>query len=395
MNQKLKSISLMRNGINNMFNSRHYVPILKWKRAEQGALKEVQDEVKDNIIPLIELVMPKPKFLYKNEKKKIKKTREEIFQELILDFETKRIVEIPQEIMKSWGKRPAFIDFSLLYTTELKSNSIKKILEKAEELGIYLTPVFNLADDEKIVKEIKQLFKKYKKGICLRIISSDLENICNLNKKLEEILRRLEARKSDIDLLVDIKEIKENDSKYLKYLNLSQEIIDLNEWRSFIFASGVFPETLSDCKLDEPNFIPRSDWQNWKKQLESRTLKRNPTFADYAIRHPIYNEAFLFYHPTTSIKYTLKDEWLILKGQKQKHEQYLANAKLLLEELSDKFCGENFSYGDRYIVEKARHYDAYIKDQKKIKGTGSTETWLRAGINHHLVLVAHQVANLP
>jgi len=37
----------MRNGINNMFDSKHYIPILKWKRAEQGALKVLKDEQKN------------------------------------------------------------------------------------------------------------------------------------------------------------------------------------------------------------------------------------------------------------------------------------------------------------------------------------------------------------
>ena len=34
-----------------MFNSKHYIPILKWKRAEQGALGGLTDENKKNITP--------------------------------------------------------------------------------------------------------------------------------------------------------------------------------------------------------------------------------------------------------------------------------------------------------------------------------------------------------
>lgn len=80
-----------------------------------------------------------------------------------------------------------------------------------------------------------------------------------------------------------------------------------------------------------------------------------------------------------------------MKGKKQKFGMYLANAKLLVGD--KRFSGENFSYGDKYIFEKAKHHDAYAKNNK-IGGTGSTETWIRAGINHHLELVAHQVASL-
>ncbi len=44
-----------------LFNSKHYVPILKWKRAEQGALKSLAEEYKQFITPVIQLVMPKYK----------------------------------------------------------------------------------------------------------------------------------------------------------------------------------------------------------------------------------------------------------------------------------------------------------------------------------------------
>jgi hypothetical protein len=82
-----------------------------------------------------------------------------------------------------------------------------------------------------------------------------------------------------------------------------------------------------------------------------------------------------------------------MKGKKQKFEMYLANANLLSKK-DKRFYGKDFSYGDNYINEKGIHYDRYIKDPN-IKGTGSTETWLMAGINHHLTLVVNQIANLP
>lgn len=71
---------------------------------------------------------------------------------------------------------------------------------------------------------------------------------------------------------------------------------------------------------------------------------------------------------------------------------YLASAAVLVKD--KRFCGENFSDGDKYIAEKAKHFVEYVKNPA-IKGRGSTETWLKAGINHHLVLTAHQVASLP
>jgi hypothetical protein len=80
-----------------------------------------------------------------------------------------------------------------------------------------------------------------------------------------------------------------------------------------------------------------------------------------------------------------------MKGQKQKYEQYLASAAILVKD--ERFYGEGFSEGDKYISEKAEHFKTYRRNPA-VKGTGSTATWLKAGINHHLVLTARQVANL-
>ncbi len=374
-----------------MFDSTHYVPILKWKRAEQRALEVLKNKDKDHITPLIELVMPTvPR--YKDKEGKVRRTPEEIFLKMVSTFREVRIQKIPEEILKYWGHRPIFIDFSLLHapqdTTRLKVESLKKIVTTGVELDLDLIPVINLSDDKEIKETACLLSKKHNKGICLRIVSSDLADIENLNKKIGSFLLTFDLSEESINLLVDIKE---KGDQYLQYMNLSQKIKNLTNWKNFIFASGAFPEDLSECKFDEENLIPRTDWKSWKKHVASKELQRKPTFADYTIRYPIYNESLQYYHPTASIKYTHDNNWLVMKGKKQEFKLYLANAKLLAG--SPYFYGEKFSDGDKTIAEKAKHFEQYTKNPK-IKGTGSTETWLRAGINHHLTLVAYQIANL-
>ncbi len=386
----------MKSGRNNTSNSKHYVPILKWKRAEQGALEAMVDKYKGLISPVIELVMPKPKSLFKDKKGTIKKSREELFQELIATFRTKRIPEIPEEIMKSWEKKPAYIDFSLLYTVDLKVESIKRIFVKATESGLNLTPILNLSDNDEVKKAIKQIFKKYTNKICFRIVSSELENISSLNSQLDGLLQYFNAAQRDIDLLIDLKEAKSDDGGYYRrYFNYSQGIKNLISWRNFIFACGAFPGNLSECSIDEPTYIPRTEWINWMKIRKSEA-KRVPIFADYAVRNPIYNETLQFYSSSASIKYTLERDWIVLRGKARKFEDYLAHASLLVKEKF--FLGENFSEGDRFIVEKARYFPEYMQkkiEKKKLDGTGNTAMWLEAFINHHLTLTANQLANLP
>ena len=61
MQQRSENIFLMKSGKNNMLDLRHYIPILKWKRAEEGALKALREDQKKYITPLIQFVMPKNK----------------------------------------------------------------------------------------------------------------------------------------------------------------------------------------------------------------------------------------------------------------------------------------------------------------------------------------------
>lgn len=359
-----------------LFNSNHYVPILKWKRAEQGALKVLAEEHKIHVTPLIQFVMPKQK-------------PNDQLEDIIARFEeqTPKMVE---KIIEAWGIAPVFVDVSLIFTTPLKAKSLEAIAKASSKFGGVTIPVIHLNDEEEIKKTAYAVAKNNASGLCLRLVCADFHDISKMNRAIAELVSKSGLNEKNIDLIVDIKETEKNGDKYARYFSLSQNIKNLTKWRTFIFASGSFPENLSECKFDEENIIPRIDWIGWKKRTSDKKLKRMPTFSDYTIQHPVYRESSQFFHPTSSIKYTLENEWLIMKGKKQKFELYLANAAELKKD--KRFYGEGYSDGDKYIAEKAEHFTNYIKNPS-VKGTGSTETWLRAGINHHLTLAAHQVAN--
>jgi len=378
-----------------MFSSKHYIPILKWKRGEYRALKGLRDKDKHDITPLIELVMPTVQ-LYKDKKKTVKKSAEEMIKEMVIKFEEKRILEIPKEILTSWGNQPIFVDFSLIYGTQpaihLKIKALKSIILAGISMGLKIIPVLNLNEELEFKQELCSLSGKNNLGICLRVTSSDLSDMANiktLNDKIKNFLLIFNLNEKNIDLLIDIKE--KND-QYSKYINASQTIMNLIKWRNFIFASGAFPENLNGCKLDEQTLLPRMDWQEWVEHKKNKKLQRNPIFADYTIRNPIFIESLQYHSSTTSIKYTLENDWLVMKGKKLDYPLYLVNAKLLVED-TKYFYGENFSSGDQYLAQKAKHYYKYIKNPS-IKGTGRSEDWIAMGISHHLALVVSQMANL-
>jgi len=368
-----------------MFNSKHYIPILKWKAAERLALAKLSIPAKRFVSPLIQVIMPVPE----RPKKDAERSLAEQLEESITKLKA-RLPRIPEEILKYWGKTPAFIDLSLI-SASLRDEGFTKILTVGKKLDILLIPVICLNYDKWVQTTVTSLAKENKTGLCLRLFRTDFAHQTALNRRIGDFLNVHHLSEKDIDLLIDFQEVKDidllegfqiTDEQCLKLADLNQRIPNLLKWRTFTFACGSFPVDLSACELGV-NYIPRSDWNSWARQISSAELQRKPSFADYTIQNPIYKESLQFFPPSASIRYTLKDRWLIMRGQKSKSVQYLANARLLSQ--LPEFFGASFSYGDAYIEGKG----------KDLKGkTGNAMTWLAAGINHHLACTVDQIANL-
>ena len=215
-----------------MFDSKHYVPILKWKRAEQGALAMLSQEHKKHISPLIQFVMSN----YDPEDK---------LEEIVQKFEG-HSPEIPGKVIAAWGATPIFVDVSLLFTPPLKAKSLDMISRNGYLSGGVFIPVIHL-DDEPVIKTVAySIARDTESGICLRLICPDFSDLNKLNTAIVELISDSGLKEKDIDLLIDIKETGENGNKYAKYFNLSQTISTLSKWRTFIFAGGAFPEDLSN-----------------------------------------------------------------------------------------------------------------------------------------------------
>ncbi|MBI2479895.1 MAG: hypothetical protein HYV60_15060, partial [Planctomycetia bacterium] len=161
----------------------------------------------------------------------------------------------------------------------------------------------------------------------------------------------------------------------------------LSKWRSFTLLSGAFPKDLQGLEKDSVHTLPRDEWLYWCEQVLLLPHKlRRPTFGDYTVQHAIYDEPAENCNPSASIRYTYDNYWVIMRGHGLKNKdslknaQYPAEAQLLCER--DEFCRAEFSNGDRYIYETSQTPDE----------PGTPLTWIRAGINHHMVFAARQIA---
>ena len=209
--------------------------------------------------------------------------------------------------------------------------------------------------------------------------------VCPLNKDLMQLLSNLGISAQEADILVDLKVTTDAS---IKLRDICGRLPSLLAWRTFTVASGAFPEDLVDLAKNQQHKLMREDWLSWSSQNKRRpTLPRRPSFGDYTIQFPHYKKPVDFANPSASIRYTSESYWVIMRGEQLHgadspgHAQYWANARLLCNR--EEFCGADYSKGDEYIYDKSQ----------PTKNPGTPQTWLRAGINHHLTFVINQIAS--
>ncbi len=367
-----------------MTNIKPYIPILRWRPAEMAAVQKLFPKDRKNITPLIEFIMPPPK-TDKDDYKKILENSREVF--------LKRMPEVAEQVVKYCGRATIFVDVHLI-DGDIRASTLEQILSSTSRLDLFSIPVIYIipitsTDADMATRKIAIKHAKEKKiGLCIRIDGSHFSDE-KLSNHILKFIEDSDLQIENIDILLDLKIINENTtpkSVVEKLLRIPQ----INEWRSIILSGGSFPEDLSDFEKHSHNKIDRLDMKLWKDVIKNKNLKRKPIYSDYTIQHPIHHGHILGANTSASIRYTNDKQWEIWRGEGLKnkkgagHKQYPAHAQLIVKRES--FKGSAYSYGDGYIVERAKPDN---------KNTGNPTTWLTVGINHHITLTSRQIPILP
>src|SRR3990167_8263202 len=224
-----------------MFNYKHYVPILRWRAAEKGALLKLEEKHKSMVTPLIEFIMPQPS------SRDGEKTPKELLQESIEKF-SENLPGIADQVMKHWGRSTVFVDVQLI-DGSIRAEALKKILEHGKQLDIFMIPVITIIpvvgfeSDSQTRRVAVEFAKQSGHGLCLRITDSNFKEK-SLSSDIENFLRENGMDAKDVDMLVDFKVINEQTSadSLVDKINV---IPNLEKWRTFIVAGGAFPQDLS------------------------------------------------------------------------------------------------------------------------------------------------------
>lgn len=363
-----------------MFNYNHYVPALKWKRGERIALKNLSPKEKENITPLLE-IQPIP---YNHKEQVFKKTID------------KHLENTGSNLSDIWElKRPIFIDCHTLFDDKridpeiLLSNGqspLEFIIDDIENNGIPAIPVTSLLRYESYHESVQFCVNKYKRGVCLRLFKSDLSDINHLKQGIDNILQYLNVNIEDVDIILDYRQIEpEAKDEIINDLILTiAKFPYLRKWRTFTFLSTSMTPNLSHIPTNTTNELPREEW-NIYLELLKQGISRFPSFGDYNVCHP----DFFDFDPTkydrgTNIKYTVENNFIIFRGRGVRKYGFSQMRQICQNVIShQKYCGRNFSFGDEYIYNCANGTES----------TGSSETWVRVNVNHHLAFIINQLTN--
>jgi len=288
------------------------------------------------------------------------------------------------EIREHWGNALAFLDLNeLVFPTESNSvAAIKRGFTEAIYLGLDLIPVTTLNREAWYQTGVRKALAECKKGICLRLVRQDLES-GRLDRQINYLLSAMDLNPPFVDLVVDLQSVTAADATH--YNNLFKRIPLIGGWRTFTVIGGAFPQDLTGLSVGE-YLLPRVEWCLWKNSHQTNP-SRKAIFGDYATLHPFLLSPFTGMNPSASIRYTTDEHWVVMRGQGIRAEgsagfaQFPANAQSLMDR--SEFCGEDFSYADKYIFERPLHPDK----------PGNLTTWVTVGVNHHLTFVVRQLAD--
>ncbi|MFC1482071.1 hypothetical protein ACFL6E_07505 [Candidatus Neomarinimicrobiota bacterium] len=374
----LKILGGIRLGEN--MQSYHYVPVLRWKKGELDALKDLEPLRRNSIMPLIQPVG------YDLHPELIKVPIEKM-SERYFELMGKKV----DALYKSWGQNPIFVDGEYLEVLGRLIDTkymVDVMLYHCREKGIPVVPITGLGRSPLYQESIQSNIRIDSNGTAIRTNINELSN-GSFSSQLMSLMRTNYVSPSNVDIILDLGLMHkaENQVDISQFLPL---IPLLHEWRSLIMIGGSFPKDLGGLSLGR-NKVPRIDLNYWQNSVKiSPNIGRIPTYGDHATQHPVIGPIVNF-PPSASIRYASEGYWLVMKGQapsrrapgEAKHSHQYCGHCVLLVGLPE-YSGPHYSAADKFIFDKQYDYEH----------PGSTTNWVSVGVGRHIAMSIDQVSKV-
>jgi hypothetical protein len=334
-----------------------YFPVLRWKQGEQHAILNLSETIKSKINPIIEFPPG-------------------------CDCNDPRFTNFSSQAVKFIGKGlPFYLDFSSAIVPPETELPHLRLFDEAAQSGLELIPVITSSIEEDLFNVVKQGYQsEFFKNLAFRIADNEEDAIIidTLN-----IIQEFGIERSHVDLIIDLCDISSGaiQSKLRGLQYLTQQFDQ--GYRKTIVLSGAMPSDISNfVGRDEDGTIPRHDWSLWRRAHRQSGLQHQ-LFGDYTIIPYEFREVQFAGAP--KIRYTLENEWHIIKGHKQRGRDSQRQMQATKIMNLNSFRGEENSYGENRIVQCANGS----------WGPGNMTNWVAIDINQHITFAVSQVSAIP
>ncbi len=358
-----------------MIDHKHYIPILKGRQGEYGALQTMSPTVKENLTPIIEI----PPIPWDHARHRPAKTMNQ------------HLAKIDSTIEQSWGSdRAAYVDLLWIASERMADGEhpIRHVFGVARRKGLQLIPVTGLERDTESQSACRDVLRLDGRGVCLRLQREDFEDAQDVRRQVSALVEVLRVAPAETDLVLDLRAVtlQETHTLLSQVPTLIMRIPDIDRWRSFTLAATAFPEDLMGLPPSAASHVPRVKWILWRSLLAGTHPPRLPAFGDYGVAHVQPSEVDpRLMRPSASIRYTSREDWLVLKGRNLRDHGFAQFHDVSRQLLArPEYANPEFSWGDWYINECAN----------RCVRSGNLTTWRKVGTSHHLAFVTRQIASL-
>ena len=356
---------------------RHYVPVLRAREGELRALERTESDVHKSMTPLVEV---HARALNADDKP----TREV----------EEHLATIATRLVGARRDRSVFFDpWPLIHTEALNpAAAVRQAAQAARDAELHAIPVTAPGRGGAYQAQVAEAVRDGAGRMCVRLTAERYGDAATLPRRLDALLKRCGVERGQVDMVLDMGgEIQRLARAMLSWLPYR------DDWGTLTLIAGGFPQSLSDI----PGLarIPRPDWQLWQQiRADDHTLtddedddggivlsQRSARFGDYGPRAAASADAP--YRPAPNLRYTLPEDWLIVRGTGGPAADPAQIYELCrrIVDIGDEWRGRDYSWGDEWIFDRS----AGIRP-----GPGSPTTWITVALTHHLKVVTEQLSTL-
>ena len=351
------------------FGPQHYVPVLKVKRGEKKALTLIAHGLQHQIIPLLEIVERRPD------------------QASTIDKHLKTAFKGLADSTRPYPR--CFLDAREIAPDG--PEGAREVFRRAASDEIAFTPVTGASR----TVDVDAALEHSDHGIALRLTREEFE-AGSLPTVIETFMVQHGLNAEQVDLIIDLGGVETLVADGITTLATAflADVPYHHRWRTFTISACAFPRSMRGIDRHSYDLVAREEWIAWRDYFHPRrnSLQRLPTFSDCAIQHPSGVEGFdpRIMQVSATIRYTLSDNWLLIKGESTRFtrpgEQFPELAtRLVYGQHSEHFAGPNHCGGCESMKSAA----------DGVLGFGSAEVWRRLGTVHHISTATESLGSLP